>query len=457
MTAATRLGRVAGAVLLAAGLPAEAAAMRIPAFARQYRTGCTTCHVAAPKLNALGEAFRLNGYRLPENAALIRKETPVPLGEEPWEELWPRAIYPGEAPGTAPIAIRIQSGLVAQRAPRSGPSFTLRMPEDVYLMAGSSLGEGIGAFLVAEWDREDGVAVRQAKVLFRSVLPLLPEGALNVSVGLQNLYLLTTGDRQIDRIGIRGIGWQSFSWSQVALLASGGATPVASPAAFALADAQPALVINGVLGGRTFYSAGMSQGTTVSTTDGNNRKDLFYTVRHKWGGLRLDGTYDPGGGPSPRSYGQLLDHAVVLEHFGYSGAVPLRAGRSSSLRATGLALRVLRGRTDAAAGIVVRADDDPWDAGVEGTLRSSFVRAEQQLYPWLLASLKVERQVVREDSPAAAVAASDHVLATPAIVMLVRQNIRVIAEGDVYASHAASRAANLRRPNRFSARLDVAF
>lgn len=456
MTVPLRLRDVACAVLLAVGMSVEAAAMRIPAFARQYRTGCTTCHVAAPKLNALGEAFRLNGYRLPENAALIRKEAPVPLGEEPWEDLWPRAIYPGETPGTAPIAIRIQSGLEARRAPRSGPSFTLRMPEDIYIMAGASLGEGIGAFVVAEWDREDGVAVRQAKILFRSVVPRLPQGTLNLSVGLQNLYLLTTGDRQIDRIGIRAIGWQSFSWSQVPLQPAGGVPPVAG-AAFALADAQPALVINGILGGRTFYSAGLAQGTTSSTTDGNNRKDLFYTVRHKWGGLRLDGAYDPGDGPPSRSYGQLLDHAVILEHFGYRGAVPLRPNRSSSVRATGLALRVLRGRTDAAVGVVVRTDDDPWDVGVEGTLRSTFARTEVQLYPWLIASLKVERQTVRDDAPVAAGAASDHALATPSVVMLVRQNIRVIAEGDLYARHEGSAAAGRRRPNRLAARLDVAF
>ena len=237
-----------GVLLLGAFIPAAlltpraTAAVTIPAFARQYRTGCSTCHVAAPKLNVLGEAFRLNGYRMPENAALLRKEAPVPLGEEPWEDLWPRAIWPGEAPGTAPFAVRLQSGLVARRAPRSGPGFTLRMPEDVYIMAGSSLGEGIGAMVVAEWDREDGFSVRQAKVLFQDVLPFAARRSLNISVGLQGLYLLTTGDRQIDRAGIRAIGWQGFSWSDVDLLDADGAG-ARSPATFSLADPQPAILL----------------------------------------------------------------------------------------------------------------------------------------------------------------------------------------------------------------------
>jgi hypothetical protein len=52
----------------------------IPAFARMYRTACSTCHTAAPKLNVLGEAFRLNGYEMPQTRLLERADEPVPLG-----------------------------------------------------------------------------------------------------------------------------------------------------------------------------------------------------------------------------------------------------------------------------------------------------------------------------------------------------------------------------------------
>ena len=37
----------------------------IPAFARKYKTACITCHATFPRLTALGEAFRLNGYKMP--------------------------------------------------------------------------------------------------------------------------------------------------------------------------------------------------------------------------------------------------------------------------------------------------------------------------------------------------------------------------------------------------------
>lgn len=39
-------------------------AQTLPLFAREYKTPCTTCHVAFPRLNAFGMQFRQNGYRM---------------------------------------------------------------------------------------------------------------------------------------------------------------------------------------------------------------------------------------------------------------------------------------------------------------------------------------------------------------------------------------------------------
>lgn len=41
----------------------------IPYFARKYDVACSHCHVAPPKLNAVGEAFVARGYALPERSA----------------------------------------------------------------------------------------------------------------------------------------------------------------------------------------------------------------------------------------------------------------------------------------------------------------------------------------------------------------------------------------------------
>jgi hypothetical protein len=55
-------------------------ASAIPAFARKYGTSCQTCHTIFPKLNPFGVAFRLRGYRMPNETEDMVKEKPVSLG-----------------------------------------------------------------------------------------------------------------------------------------------------------------------------------------------------------------------------------------------------------------------------------------------------------------------------------------------------------------------------------------
>jgi hypothetical protein len=94
--------------LVVAGLllPADSAEA-IPAFARKYETSCQTCHVAYPKLNAFGEAFRLRGYRMPGETEEMIKDKPVSLGAPAWKRLWPKAIWPSDIPGSIPLAARV--------------------------------------------------------------------------------------------------------------------------------------------------------------------------------------------------------------------------------------------------------------------------------------------------------------------------------------------------------------
>lgn len=106
------------AVVVCAGVggfvffPGEVGA--IPAFARNYKTSCITCHTMTPRLNAFGEAVRLNGFRWPEadpekrveKDREMRKEEPVLMGQEAYKRVWPKAVWPSDIPGTLPLAIR---------------------------------------------------------------------------------------------------------------------------------------------------------------------------------------------------------------------------------------------------------------------------------------------------------------------------------------------------------------
>src|SRR5690242_12634490 len=63
-------------------------AQAIPAFTRKYETGCMTCHVAPPKLNAFGRAFKNRGYRMPEQEAGLIQQKQVSLGAPAWKKVW---------------------------------------------------------------------------------------------------------------------------------------------------------------------------------------------------------------------------------------------------------------------------------------------------------------------------------------------------------------------------------
>ena len=45
-----------------------------------------------PKLNPFGEAFRLNGYRMPKETEEQIKIKPVSLGADAYKRLWPKTV-----------------------------------------------------------------------------------------------------------------------------------------------------------------------------------------------------------------------------------------------------------------------------------------------------------------------------------------------------------------------------
>ncbi|MEK6611165.1 MAG: hypothetical protein AABZ29_00085 [Gemmatimonadota bacterium] len=440
--------------------PTTALAYRTPSFARQYRTTCSTCHTAAPKLNMLGEAFRLNGYRLPDNGALIKREAGLPLGDDAWKELWPRAIWPGEIPVVPPISVRIQSDAVVRRGSERASAWMFRFPSEVSLLAATTLGEGVNAFLEAEWTPDRGLDVVQARVGFQDPLPFLPHRALNLWVGKQNPTLFTFADRKIDQMGRLAYYWQEFGMADLRLSDPERGRTLQSANASRLPDPQPAVEFNGLAGGRAYYSVAIAQVADDTSRDRSAPMRATYKLRYKWGGLRLDGLYDSGRGPRPNGGGQLLDRAVVLEHFGQLASASAPDGGNYAHRSFGVAVRLLNGPLDAGMGAVWRRDDDPWGTGVAADMTSVFGKAEYLVFPWLIGSLRAER--FDAGSPAARRAGftrgtDRRTRVAPGVVMLIRQNIRLVAEGELGAPARAPADGIRPRPVIFGMRLDVIF
>lgn len=466
MRATTRPGVVAAVLLALAGLPAPTANAtggpdgRIPAFGRKYRTSCSTCHTAAPKLNVLGEAFRLSGYRLPENDLLLRKDQPVPLGSEPWRDLWPRAVWPGEIPGFAPLALRIQDDVGATRRPEGATRWSYRFPNEVALLAATTLGETISAYLEAAWSPADGLEVEQAKLAFQDALPWLPSRLANVWVGLQHLRLFTLGDPIVDGAGRAEFLWQTFRLADLELRGGIGVPP-RSENGLQLGHPQPTIELNGLIRPRLYYAVGLSQGAGPLADDNNARKDLYYKLRYKLGGLRLDGTYAPGSGPVTGSYGQLLDRALIIEHFGYFGSEPTN-GVEDAHRSFGLNARLLWGPMDLGGGYVWGRHENPWGSAPRPVrYGSTFGKAEYLVFPWVIAAFKADElhvSVPTQALPAGVtVRPADQTRVIPGVVLLIRQNIRGALEVELFPRHRPSRELAQPAPRNLWIRLDVAF
>src|ERR1035437_6428069 len=95
----------AAAILLFFAITAQQASA-IPAFSRKYQTSCTTCHSDYPELNDFGEAFKKNGFKFPKDDEVFVKDLPILLGAKAQKEAFPKALYPGEIPGSVPVAFR---------------------------------------------------------------------------------------------------------------------------------------------------------------------------------------------------------------------------------------------------------------------------------------------------------------------------------------------------------------
>ncbi|MFQ5650002.1 MAG: hypothetical protein ACE5IY_08675 [bacterium] len=125
----------------------------IPAWARKYKTSCSTCHYAYPKLNGFGKAFANNGFRYPGGDENFRKEEPTSLGSESYKRVWPDAIWPSDIPGALPLAIHTIGRI--NYAPDADIKSTFEFPHEFELIFGGTLGENVSFIGEVEIENED--------------------------------------------------------------------------------------------------------------------------------------------------------------------------------------------------------------------------------------------------------------------------------------------------------------
>lgn len=304
-------------VLVASASPALA----VPVFARKYQTSCQTCHTIFPKLNPFGQAFRLNGYRLPAETEEQIKETPVSLGSEAHKRVFPEMVYPSDLPGGAPFALNMKlASLYSSSHDENGTQKIkndFQFPQEANLFTAGTLGDRFGFFgELAFIEGPDGSAeleIEHARLDINSVVGR--EHLLNLRIGklapnlfdgFQEMWIMT--DNGIDSL---------FAYNPIGI--HGGTGLGEEGGGISLPGNVRGIEMYGVAAHRLLYVVGVAQPILSEGPNGsfgaNGKKDFYGRLDYKFGGMGLDG--DTTGVTLPAE--NWREHSFRVGAFGYTG------------------------------------------------------------------------------------------------------------------------------------------
>lgn len=313
----TTVALAALVVLVAAARPAAA----VPVFARKYQTSCQTCHTIFPKLNPFGQAFRLNGYRMPAETEEQIKEKPVSLGDEAHKRVFPDMVYPSDLPGGAPFALNLKmASLYSSSHDENGVQKIrndFQFPQEANLFTAGTLGERFGFFGEVTFSEhpDGGAELELEHARFDVDSAFGPEHLFNFRVGklAPNLY---DGFQEMWIMTANGID-SLFSYNPIGI--HGGTGLADSGGGVSLPARVRGIEMYGVAAHRLLYVVGVAQpilgGGPNGSFGANDKKDFYGRLDYKFGGMGLDG--DTGGvAPPPENW---REHSFRVGAFGYTG------------------------------------------------------------------------------------------------------------------------------------------
>jgi hypothetical protein len=294
-------GRVASRIVALAVLGVCAwnvpTASAVPAFARKYGTSCQTCHTIFPKLNAFGVAFRLRGYRMPNQTEDMVKEKPVSLGAPAYKRLWPKAVWPGEISGAVPLAINAKFAYV--NASTLNPDGTVttsnndfQFPQEVNIFGAGTLGDHMSYLFEVTFGESPDASVstelEHANIAFDS--PFGPEDLLHIRIG-KMMPNVVDGFQEMQIVTDAGID-SLFAYNPIGPNGGAGLAGDTSPAPISLPKLVQGIEGYGIIKHRAMWVAGLANGISPGQNgrfDGNNAKDYYARFDYKFGGMGLDG------------------------------------------------------------------------------------------------------------------------------------------------------------------------
>ncbi|MGA2402428.1 MAG: hypothetical protein ABSG91_12110 [Syntrophobacteraceae bacterium] len=271
----------------------------IPVFARKYKTTCITCHAPFPKLSAFGEAFRLNGYKIPGGADEVYvKQEPVSMGAEAYKKIFPESIWPSSLPGIPPVSFNIIGDVVGDTTGTHTNRVEFNFQNEIDIHAAGTFGDHWSFFTEVAFTPDP---VNNGQTVSSTAAWLQYQDILSGIVGDHHLNLKggNIGKLEISLPNVRFDN--SFQYNDY-LYAS--ETNLGS---------QPGFEING-FGKCWRYDFGV-----VKSDTSNSERDYYAQLNFKFGGLGYDGTggtTEAGGLATPPSK-YWVDNSVAFGGFWY--------------------------------------------------------------------------------------------------------------------------------------------
>jgi len=398
----------------------------IPALARKYKTACITCHATFPRLTALGEAIRLNGYKMPGGDELYVKDQPVSMGAEAYKQVFPNAVWPSDIPGMPPISLRIVTDYDFNVGGSKASSTDFRIDEAALLAAGS-FGEDMSFFVEVEYEESElELDVETAPVGVGGETVVTDVGVEDHESGTEfaawlmweDLFKKTVGENHLN------LRFGSIGMQDRALPNTRGHNRITVADYLYMTELMLHGHGNSIVGveangfGKQWrYNVGIQNG------DGATSKKNYYAAASlKFGGLGYDGsggTTEEGGlKTSPSGYWR--DDSILIGGFyyvSYSGDQDFKFDRigadaRGNYKDLSVALGFITGDNDA-----TNENKDIW-----------FAEAEYFVFPWL-------QPYLRYETLSSDVSNGDQSRFVVGTVLLARANVKFNVEGVFYSKN----------------------
>lgn len=360
--------------------------MAFPTFARKYKTSCSTCHYAFPRLNKFGRAFYNNGFRYPGDDKDYAKEEAVSLGAEAQKKVFPKAIWPSDIPGTSPVSFVWESRM--HYVPNAtGDEFSFENPHAIAAVAGGTLGDNISFHFHLEWEHVEEFGYG-GWLDFKFADPFhVRVGNLDI-MPYDNEHRLTREDYNFeDVVQVDGSGLQVWG------------------------------AVNGAKNeGGLVWAAGVVNGENdgVDNVDQNSAKDVFAKASYKIRGMGVLGSTES----SQTSAFWQDDYSITLGGFGHFG----RSSDETKRRDFG-------GNFDLFArdlnvfGLLLLSQEKAPDTADYVDTKVAFVEGDYVIYPWLIPVARFEYTDPESSGPVRRI--------VPGIVFMVRANVKVTPSGRI--------------------------